>query len=120
MAVPRRFLTGALVLAAILVAGAATWGMQASGALQPKDVAYDWALPRGFPQPKVPENNPMSRGKVSIGHRLFYDVRLSGKTVPRSPTRPITRLSPGPIPHSDHWKARWRYHSSEPTRSRWG
>ena len=78
LTVPRRFLTGALVLAAILVAGAATWGMQASGALQPKDVAYDWALPRGFPQPKVPENNPMSRGKVSIGHRLFYDVRLSG------------------------------------------
>ena len=78
LTVPRRFLTGALVLAAILVAGAATWGMQASGALQPKDVAYDWALPRGFPQPKVPGNNPMSRGKVSIGHRLFYDVRLSG------------------------------------------
>ncbi len=78
LTVPRRFLTGALVLAAILVAGAATWGMQASGALQPKDAAYDWALPRGFPQPKVPGNNPMSRGKVSIGHRLFYDVRLSG------------------------------------------
>lgn len=76
--VPRRFVTGALVLAAILVAGTATWGMQASGALQPKREAYDWALPRGFPQPKVPGNNPMSRGKVSIGHRLFYDVRLSG------------------------------------------
>ena len=26
----------------------------------------------------MPASNPMSRGKVAIGHRLFYDVRLSG------------------------------------------
>ncbi len=63
MAVPRRFLTRALALAAILVVGAATWGMQASGALQPKDVAYDWALPRGFPPAEGAREQPHEPGE---------------------------------------------------------
>jgi cytochrome c peroxidase len=36
-----------------------------------------WDLPPGFPVPKVPLENPMSRAKVELGRRLFYDVRLS-------------------------------------------
>lgn len=78
-AVPRRFLSRVLVLAAVIVAGAGTYGLQVSGALEaPKIKNWNWQLPQSFPQPKVPKANPMSQGKVAIGHRLFYDERLSG------------------------------------------
>lgn len=40
-------------------------------------LAYEWKLPRGFPMPKVPEDNPMSAAKVELGRHLFYDTRLS-------------------------------------------
>lgn len=39
---------------------------------------YAWQLPRGFPEPLVPADNPMSAEKVELGRRLFYDRRLSG------------------------------------------
>lgn len=39
---------------------------------------YPFALPAGFPKPKVPEENPLTREKVSLGRFLFYDRRLSG------------------------------------------
>ena len=39
---------------------------------------WTWALPNGFPVPKVPEGNPMSTAKVDLGRFLFYDRRLSG------------------------------------------
>lgn len=39
---------------------------------------YLWQLPKGFPEPKVPEDNPMTETKVTLGRYLFYDVRLSG------------------------------------------
>ena len=38
---------------------------------------YVWHLPRGFPVPAVPADNPMSRAKVELGRRLFFDPRLS-------------------------------------------
>jgi len=38
---------------------------------------YRWQLPPGFPEPKVPADNPMSEAKVQLGRLLFYDVRLS-------------------------------------------
>jgi cytochrome c peroxidase len=41
------------------------------------DGPYVWRLPRGFPTPMVPADNPMSHAKVDLGRRLFYDVRLS-------------------------------------------
>jgi cytochrome c peroxidase len=40
--------------------------------------AYDWKLPPGFPEPFVPEDNPMTAEKVELGRHLFHDVRLSG------------------------------------------
>lgn len=40
--------------------------------------AYEWELPEGFPEPWVPEDNPMTEQKVELGRHLFYDVRLSG------------------------------------------
>lgn len=39
--------------------------------------AYAWELPRGFPAPPVPDDNPMSFDKVELGRHLFYDARLS-------------------------------------------
>jgi cytochrome c peroxidase len=39
---------------------------------------YAWDLPPGFPEPVVPEGEPMSEAKVTLGRFLFYDVRLSG------------------------------------------
>jgi len=38
---------------------------------------YNWQLPRGFPEPAVPADNPMNEAKVALGARLFADPRLS-------------------------------------------
>lgn len=38
---------------------------------------WEWDLPEHFPEPKVPEDNPMSAEKVELGRHLFYDTRLS-------------------------------------------
>lgn len=42
-----------------------------------EDTGYAWTLPKGFPVPKVPEENPMSAEKAELGRFLFYDRRLS-------------------------------------------
>jgi cytochrome c peroxidase len=39
--------------------------------------AWQWQLPRGFPAPRVPADNPMSADKVELGRHLFFDTRLS-------------------------------------------
>lgn len=39
--------------------------------------AFQWSLPKGFPTPRVPADNPMTAVKVELGRRLFYDTRLS-------------------------------------------
>jgi cytochrome c peroxidase len=43
---------------------------------------YRWEVPKGFPAPLVPADNPMTAIKVELGRYLFYDPRLSvnGKT----------------------------------------
>ena len=38
---------------------------------------FEWRLPRGFPEPAVPADNPMSAVKVALGAKLFADRRLS-------------------------------------------
>jgi len=38
---------------------------------------YQWHLPRGFPMPAVPSDNPMTAEKVTLGRRLFFEPRLS-------------------------------------------
>lgn len=38
---------------------------------------FDWNLPKGFPRPMVPRDNPMSAAKVELGRYLFYDKRVS-------------------------------------------
>jgi len=39
--------------------------------------SYDWNLPKGFPKPYVPADNPMTAAKVELGRYLFYDRRMS-------------------------------------------
>jgi len=34
-------------------------------------------LPKGFPKPRVPADNPMTTEKVELGRYLFYDTRMS-------------------------------------------
>src|SRR5262245_47034405 len=46
--------------------------------LPAQQVAYDWHLPRGFPVPPIPLDNPITPAKVELGRHLFYDPRLSG------------------------------------------
>ncbi len=46
-------------------------------ACTPEPEAWVWDLPPGFPEPFVPEDNPMSTAKVELGRHLFYDERLS-------------------------------------------
>src|ERR1035438_3799700 len=38
---------------------------------------FDWNLPKGFPRPAIPADNPMSAVKVELGRYLFYDGRMS-------------------------------------------
>ncbi len=38
---------------------------------------FNWDLPKGFPRPFVPPDNPMSAVKVELGRYLFYDQRMS-------------------------------------------
>lgn len=46
-------------------------------AVHAQEPLYQWDLPRGFPQPAVPADNPMSSAKVALGARMFSDRRLS-------------------------------------------
>lgn len=46
-------------------------------AAQAPTAPFDWHLPRGFPTPFVPADNPMSVAKVALGQRLFFETRLS-------------------------------------------
>ncbi len=65
---------GAVVLAlASALASASACDRTATGEPEP----YVWELPEGFPEPFVPEDNPMSAAKAELGRYLFYDVRLS-------------------------------------------
>lgn len=46
--------------------------------VSPTPDVWVWDLPPGFPEPVVPEDNPMRPSKVTLGRALFYDTRLSG------------------------------------------
>ncbi|MGD8318185.1 MAG: di-heme enzyme [Myxococcales bacterium] len=59
---------------ALLLVGAGCGGSDSSSATP----EWTWDLPEGIPEPRVPEDNPMSVEKVELGRFLFYDKRLSG------------------------------------------
>jgi cytochrome c peroxidase len=56
----RGFLVGVCLAAAV-------WGAP----------AYRLAVPKGFPQPKIPPGNPLTADKVRLGRYLFYEKRMS-------------------------------------------
>jgi cytochrome c peroxidase len=62
----------ALLISGVALAAAPEGTPPANDAL-----AYDWHLPRGFPTPAVPADNPMSNAKVALGRQLFFEPRLS-------------------------------------------
>ncbi|HUS95467.1 MAG TPA: di-heme enzyme [Hyphomicrobiaceae bacterium] len=68
----RQWLHSVRVLAGL---GLAVLLVPAPGA---QSAGYDWQLPAWIKPPPVPSGNPMSRVKVELGRRLFYDIRLSG------------------------------------------
>ncbi|MEX8505850.1 MbnH family di-heme enzyme [Leptothrix ochracea] len=70
---------GAAVLAALaaLAVTVVIWRSHAP-APAPTGTAWVWKLPKGFPEPFVPADNPMSEAKFQLGRHLFYDKRLSG------------------------------------------
>ena len=39
--------------------------------------AYRLSVPKGFPRPRIPLDNPLTADKVRLGRYLFYDKRLS-------------------------------------------
>ncbi|WP_406625622.1 MbnH family di-heme enzyme [Acidovorax sp. SDU_ACID1] len=39
---------------------------------------WTWTLPAFFPEPRIPQANPMTAQKVELGRHLFFDPRLSG------------------------------------------
>ena len=38
---------------------------------------YVLSIPKGFPQPFIPEDNPLTQGKVALGKKLFFEPILS-------------------------------------------
>ena len=63
----------------IALAAMATWAADAPRpSVAPVPLPYRLGVPRGFPQPRIPANNPMNAAKVKLGRYLFYDQRMSG------------------------------------------
>ncbi len=71
-------LGGGALLPLVALAACGEEGGQEGEEPAPAVEPYDFGLPPGFPQPKVPEDNPMNEAKIELGRRLFYDKRLSG------------------------------------------
>ncbi len=65
-----------LSLSARLLLHAVALGLTACGA-EGDPSAWAWDLPADFPEPEVPEDNPMTLEKVELGRWLFHDVGLS-------------------------------------------
>ncbi len=59
-------------------------GLAAASALAASAIAFAaspvrwaWTLPTGVAPPSVPADNAMTKARVALGHRLFYDADLS-------------------------------------------
>jgi cytochrome c peroxidase len=61
----------------ICAAASAAQAVATDAPLAVDGAVYEWHLPRGFPTPAVPADNPMSNAKVALGRRLFFDPLLS-------------------------------------------
>jgi cytochrome c peroxidase len=64
-----------LAVAGVTLVGVIAW----PAAAQPSATEFFASrLPRWFPVPKVPVDNPLTEAKVELGRFLFYDPQLSG------------------------------------------
>jgi cytochrome c peroxidase len=76
-----------LSVAGLLLVGIAAWPLAAqpgyaqaaSGRPSPAQFFAD-RLPRWFPTPNVPADNPITDEKVELGRHLFYEPMLSGNS----------------------------------------
>lgn len=68
----------ALLLLVVLAAVVALGFASAQEPQNPGGSQYQWELPKGFPKPRIPLDNPMTPAKVQLGRYLFYDQRMSG------------------------------------------
>jgi len=70
-----------LTSASVLLAAFAAFVAVGFGASQtheyPEASEYRWDLPKGFPKPRIPADNPMTVAKARLGRYLFYDRRMS-------------------------------------------
>jgi cytochrome c peroxidase len=65
-------------LRAALIAALLLFLLLFCGRAEPEQATdYQWNLPKGFPKPYVPADNPMTAEKVELGRYLFYDTRMS-------------------------------------------
>lgn len=56
----------------------AAWLMLGLAACAPEPApTWAWKLPKGFPEPAVPADNPMTAECVELGRQLFFDPQLS-------------------------------------------
>ncbi len=60
-----------------LIALIVTFFLTACSKEEAQKANYPWPIIKGFPKPQVPNDNPMSIAKVSLGRALFYDNNLS-------------------------------------------
>src|SRR5262249_13374402 len=80
---PRRRRSELALIARTAAAAAAatvlslTLGAPAIGAPGTPSPGYEWHLPRGFPVPVGPADNPMSQANVALGRRPFFETRRS-------------------------------------------
>ncbi len=72
----RNHLHNRLLLGAVVGFGLITAAGCGGSTAEP--TPYVWQLPPGFPEPSVPDDNPMYEERVELGRMLFYDTRLSG------------------------------------------
>ena len=69
-----------LALASAIIVGVLSWPVDAQTAqTSAAEFFYD-RLPRWFPVPKIPADNPITEEKVELGRHLFYEPMLSGNT----------------------------------------
>ena len=72
-----RFLNHSILILALSLFGYAAVSGNASEGTENKSIGFEWRLPKGFPEPLVPADNPMSAAKAELGRYLFYDKRMS-------------------------------------------
>ena len=57
--------------------------------------SFDWNLPRGFPRPAIPSDNPMSTVKVQLGQYLYPVEGASARNSPLPMDENAPREQPG-------------------------